>query len=132
MKSILKDSESIEQTLEYQCLNGRRDFTEDEWNTLLSINGFLIEDMENPTEEQKMKAVINAPYAIEYINNPSIELQKAAIKKDPFSVWALITYNYETGVWEIDKLSEEIKQFALTQPDFAKYNGVFPTKCPSY
>jgi hypothetical protein len=86
MKQIIKDSESVPQSLLYQLNNGRVDFSEEEWLDLLKIQGSLIQYISNPTEKQQLAAVNQNPYSIVHILAPSEEAQIAAITKDIMSI----------------------------------------------
>ena len=57
-------------------------FSEDKWLTAVQQNGFAIEYIKNPSEEVQMAAVQETGFAIQYINNPSEEVQMAAVKQD--------------------------------------------------
>ena len=57
-------------------------FSEDKWLTAVQQNGFAIEYIKNPSEEVQMAAVQETGFAIQYIKNPSEEVQMAAVKQD--------------------------------------------------
>jgi hypothetical protein len=48
--------------------------------------GKLIQFIDNPSEEVQLMAVNENPYSIKYIQNPSQEVQLAAVEKNPYSI----------------------------------------------
>jgi len=49
-------------------------------------NGNSIQYIHNPSEEVQLEAVKEDGYSIQYINNPSIELQKLAIHNSGYNI----------------------------------------------
>ena len=48
--------------------------------------GELIRFIDNPSEEVQLAAVKENPHSIKYIKNPSQEVQLAAVEKNPYSI----------------------------------------------
>ena len=66
-------------------------------------NGKLIKFIDNPSEEVQLAAVKKNPYSIQFIKNPSERLQLAAVEQDPYS----ILY--------IENPTEKVKQLAKSK-----------------
>jgi DNA-dependent RNA polymerase auxiliary subunit epsilon len=49
-------------------------------------NGELIQFIENPSEEVQLAAVKENGYSIQFIENPSEKVQLAAVKENPYSI----------------------------------------------
>lgn len=59
-------------------------FSIDKINKLvLSADGMMLEFIKDPSEELQRLAITNNPYAIQFIEEPSLELQLLAVDKDP-------------------------------------------------
>ena len=52
-------------------------------------NGYTINFIANPTEEMQKEAIKNYPFAIQYIKNPTYEMMNLAIELNPQVVYAL-------------------------------------------
>jgi hypothetical protein len=50
-------------------------------------NGELLQFIDNPSEEVQLAAVKKLGYSIKYIENPSEEVQLAAVRKNPYSIY---------------------------------------------
>jgi hypothetical protein len=48
--------------------------------------GDLIQFIDNPSEEVQLTAVKDDPFSIKYIENPTEKVQLAAVKKNPYSI----------------------------------------------
>lgn len=55
-------------------------------DAVLDYMGYAIKYIENPTNEQQMRAVKSRPTSIEYIKNPKEEVVNYAVKKNPVSL----------------------------------------------
>lgn len=60
--------------------------TEEEQRKKLQINGKDIQYINNPSEELQFIAVREEGYALEYIDNPSEMIQIEAIKENPYAI----------------------------------------------
>ena len=65
--------------------------------------GVLIQFIENPSEEVQLTAVKDDPFSIKYIENPTEKVGLVVVERDPF----LIRY--------IDNPSEKVKQLARSK-----------------
>jgi len=66
----------------YLCYNSvpEKYKTKDFILRMLDKKGYIISDIENPTEEMCLRAVKSIPYAIRYVKNPTEEMWHIAIK----------------------------------------------------
>ena len=69
-----------------------REILPEEWQTeenflkILKIDGFAIQFIKDPTPEMQLEAVKRDGYAIEFIENPTVEVQLEAVKRDGYAI----------------------------------------------
>jgi hypothetical protein len=117
--NILKDSESIQPSLEYRLKNGDKTLSQEEIKSVLKKDGTYIRCVWPLTEELKLIAVKQKGSSIQYLcynGDPSEEIQLEAVKQ----CWTNITF--------IKIPSEAVKLAAVKKDGIALRNIKNPSE----
>lgn len=89
------------------------EFSYEEQIRRLKIYGFYISDIKKPTFEQKLIAIDYNPSTIFYMDNPGDYLKKVAIQKDYYLIYAMTDPSVEVQKFaiKISNLNKNIIRF---------------------